>query len=387
MYLESIIFIHKEEEIDMQETAIPFILDTKTPKREGFRMPGEFELHEGCWILWPERSDNWRYGGFYAQKAFANVAKAISRFEKVTMCASPEQWQIARSMLPEHIRVVEMTNNDSWIRDCGPTFVINKDGEVRGVDWQFNAWGGLDSGLYFPWDQDDMVAAKVCNIEGKAIYRAPFVLEGGSIHVDGEGTCITTEECLLNPNRNPNLTKDQIEFLLEEYLGVEKVIWLPKGVYNDETNGHVDNLACFVRPGEIALTWTDDIRDPQYKISRDAYDVLANTTDAMGRELKIHTIYQPNPIIITPEEANGVHPLEGTMPRQVGDRLAGSYINHYIANGGVIVPLFNDYNDKEALAKLREIYYDREIVGVYAREIILGGGNIHCITQQQPKSR
>ncbi|MEH7106376.1 agmatine deiminase [Bacillus sp. JJ1764] len=362
-------------------------LETVTPKSEGFKMPGEYELHEGCWMIWPERGDNWRYGGYYAQKAFVEVAKAISRFEKVTMCVSPENWQVARGMLPEHIRVIEMTNNDSWMRDVGPSFVVNNGGEIRGVSWDFNAWGGLRGGLYFPWDQDDLVAAKVCDIEGKALYYAPFVLEGGSIHVDGEGTCITTEECLLNPNRNPDLTKEQIEYLLEEFLGVEKVIWIPRGVYNDETNGHVDNLLCYVRPGEVALTWTDDINDPQYAISREAYDVLANTTDAKGRRLKIHTIYQPNPIIITPEEAEGVHPMDGTMPRQAGDRLAGSYINHYIANGGVVMPLFNDPHDELAMTKLQEIYPDREIVGVYAREIILGGGNIHCITQQQPKGR
>ena len=154
----------------------------------------------------------------------------------------------ARSMLPGEIRVVELSNNDSWIRDCGPTFVVNDKGEVRGVDWDFNAWGGLVNGLYFPWDQDDLVAQKVINIEHVDRYKAPFVLEGGSIHTDGEGTLLTTEECLLDEGRNPELSKEEIEENLKEYLNVEKIIWLKNGVYNDETNGHVDNIVLFHSP-------------------------------------------------------------------------------------------------------------------------------------------
>jgi agmatine deiminase len=203
-----------------------------TPHRDGFRMPGEFEPHEGCWMLWPERPDNWRLGAKPAQKAFAAVASAIARFERVTMGVSAAQFQNARNLLPGHIRVVELSYNDSWMRDCGPTFVTN--GKIaRVVDWDFNAWGGLDGGLYFPWDQDDLVARKVAEIEWVDRYKAPLVLEGGSIHVDGQGTLLTTEECLLNPNRNPHLSKSEIENLLMEYLNVEKILWLGKGVYNE----------------------------------------------------------------------------------------------------------------------------------------------------------
>ena len=176
-----------------------------TPRKDGFRMPGEFEPHIGTWMLWPERPDNWRQGAKPAQQTFARVAAAIAQFEPVTMCVSAAQFRNARNLLPADIRVVEMSNNDSWMRDCGPTFVVNKHMERRGVDWQFNAWGGLDGGLYFPWDQDDLVARKVLELERADRYQAPFVLEGGSIHVDGEGTLITTEECLLNENRNPQL--------------------------------------------------------------------------------------------------------------------------------------------------------------------------------------
>jgi agmatine deiminase len=356
-----------------------------TPRADGFRMPGEFEKHQGCWILWPERPDNWRLGAKPAQQTFVEVAKAIRKFEPVTVGVNPSQFINARSMLPENIRVVEITTNDSWVRDCGPTFIKNDKGDVRGIDWDFNAWGGLVDGLYFPWDQDDLVAQKIINIENLDRYKAPIVLEGGSIHTDGEGTLLTTEECLLSEGRNPDLSKEEIESTLKEYLNVEKIIWLKNGVYNDETNGHVDNICCFIRPGVVALTWTDDENDPQYEISMDAYKVLSETTDAKGRKLEIHKIHQPGPIFITKEESLGVDSIEGTLPREEGDRLAGSYVNFYIANQGVVVPVFDDPHDAAALKALQDLFPEREVVAVPAREILLGGGNIHCITQQQPE--
>jgi len=359
-----------------------------TPRKDGFRMPGEFEIHAGCWLLWPERPDNWRNGAKPAQRAFASVASAIAQFEPVTVGVSAAQFLNARQLLPSHIRVVEMSYNDSWIRDCGPTCVINKQGEVRGVDWDFNAWGGLEGGLYFPWDLDDLVPQKVCNIERLDRYKAAgFVLEGGSIHVDGEGTLLTTEECSLNPNRNPQLTREEIEETLREYLNVEKIIWLSRGVYNDETNGHVDNIACFIRPGVVALTWTDDESDPQFEISADAYQRLSNATDAKGRKLEVHKIYQPDPISISKEESEGVDTIDGTLPRSEGDRLAGSYINFFIANGGIVMPVFDDPHDQLAIDTLSKLFPERKVVGVNAREILLGGGNIHCITQQQPRGK
>lgn len=358
---------------------------SSTPRADGFYMPAEFAPHSGTWMLWPQRPDNWRLGAKPAQRAFVAVARAIARFEPVTMGVNHSQYANARQMLPPEIRVVEISNNDSWMRDCGPTFVINGKGEVRGIDWKFNAWGGLYNGLYFPWDLDDMVPQKVLEIERLDRYKAPLVLEGGSIHVDGEGTCITTAECLLSPGRNPDLTQEQIEHYLREYLNVEKVLWIPRGVYNDETTGHVDNLACFLRPGEIALTWTDDRSDPQYERSAEAYDFLMSQTDARGRRFKVHKIHQPNPVIITAEEAEGVDAVEGTLPRQAGDRLAASYINFYFCNGGAIVPTFDDPHDAAALATLQRLLPKRKVVGVPAREILLGGGNIHCITQQQPR--
>lgn len=230
-----------------------------TPKRDGYRMPAEFEPQSGVWMLWPERNDNWRDGAKPAQRAFLDVAEAILQFEPVTVCVSAAQYQNARERLPRAVRVVEMASNDAWIRDCGPTFLVNDRGGLRAVDWTFNAWGGLVDGLYFPWDLDDQVAQKVCELERVDSYRTEgFVLEGGSIHVDGEGTVLTTEMCLLSEGRNPSMDRGAIEHMLCDYLGCEKVLWLRDGIDPDETNGHIDDVACFIRPGEVACIWTDD---------------------------------------------------------------------------------------------------------------------------------
>jgi agmatine deiminase len=335
-------------------------------------------------MIWPERPSNWRLGAKPAQAAFAAVATAIATGEPVTVAVSSAQFVHARAMLPDAIRVVEMSSNDAWMRDVGPTFVVNRTGLVRGVDWPFNAWGGLNGGLYFPWDQDDLVARKVLEIEGCDRYRAPFVLEGGAIHVDGEGTLITTEECLCNPNRNAHLDKGQLEILLHEYLGVTSVIWLGKGVVEDETNGHVDNLCCFVRPGEVALTWTEDKRDPQYKISVDAYERLKSARDAKGRKIKIHKLPQPGPLYRTRDESQGVDVVDGGMGRKAAERLAASYVNFYLGNSTVVMPLLDPKRDRVAANKLKRLFPERRVIGVQAREILLGGGNIHCITQQVP---
>jgi agmatine deiminase len=360
---------------------------SSTPRRDGYRMPAEFEPHQGCWMLWPERPDNWRLGAKPAQQAFATVAAAIAGSEPVTVGVSATQYDNARRRLPPAVRVVEISSDDAWMRDVGPTFVVNGRGGLRGVDWMFNAWGGLDGGIYFPWDRDEGVAQKVIEIEGCERYRAPFVLEGGSIHVDGQGTLITTEECLLNRNRNPHLTRGDIEGLLQRYLGVESIVWLGKGVHLDETDGHVDNLCAFVRPGEVLLTWTDDRRDPQYEISRDAWERLQQVRDARGRRFKVHKLVQPGPLYMTKAEAEGIDSAEGSQPREAGSRLAGSYVNFYVGNSRVVVPLLDPKRDATALRKLKALFPKREVLGVPGREILLGGGNIHCITQQVPAGR
>jgi agmatine deiminase len=359
---------------------------TTTPIKDGFRMPAEYERHSGCWMLWPERTDNWRDGAKPAQAAFAAVAAAIAGGEPVTVGVYAAQIQNARARLPPRVRLVEITSNDAWIRDCGPTFVIDARGRRRGVDWTFNAWGGLNGGLYFPWDRDDEVAQKVLEIEAAERYRTSFVLEGGAIHVDGQGTCLTTEECLLNPNRNGGMSRTDVEAMLRRYLGVTTVIWLGRGVYLDETGGHIDELACFTGPGQVALTWTLDRGDPQYEISCDALARLRRARDARGRPLTVHKIHQPGPLFMTAAEAAGVDSRPGSLPRRAGDRLPASYVNFYIANTCVVMPLYDRRWDAAAARTLRRLFPSRKIVGVPTREILLGGGNIHCITQQVPRS-
>ena len=357
---------------------------TTTPAADGFWMPAEFEPHAGCWMLWPERPDNWREAARPAQHAFAAVAAAIAEFEPVTIGVSASEYQVARALLDPRIRLVEISHDDSWMRDVGPTFVVDKRGAVRGVDWHFNAWGGLQGGLYFPWDQDDLVARKVLEIEGRDRYRAPLINEGGAIHVDGEGTALVTEECLLNINRNPLLNRERLEGYLRDYLNVSRIIWLGKGVFNDETDGHIDNLACFVRPGHVCLTWTDNKRDPQHAISLDAWERLHDERDAQGRRLKVTRLPMPGPLALNAREASGIIAREGTKPRTAGERLAASYVNFYIANGGIVMPLLDSRTDRAALAAVKRLFPDRKVSGVPAREVLLGGGNIHCITQQVP---
>ncbi|CAL1405909.1 unnamed protein product [Linum trigynum] len=367
-----------------------------TPALHGFKMPAEWEAHSQTWMGWPERLDNWRDGAARGQNIFAKVATAISKFEPVTVCASAAQWENARRQLPENIRVVEMSMNDCWFRDTGPIFVVRKSAPnsnisleqvIAAIDWNFNSWGGVEEGCYQDWSLDTAVASKILQIERCPRFQHSMILEGGSIHVDGEGTCLTTEECLLNKNRNPDLTKRQIEDELKEYLGVRKVIWLPRGLYgDDDTNGHIDNMCCFARPGVVLLSWTDDEKDPQFERSVEAFTVLSNATDAKGRKLEIIKLHVPGPLYMTEEEGNGFAQDGDGKSRVSGTRLAASYVNFYFANGGIITPQFGDKKwDDEAIRVLSVVFPNREVVGIEgAREIVLGGGNIHCITQQQP---
>jgi len=356
-----------------------------TPTAAGFAMPAEWAPQAGCWMIWPERPDNWRLGAKPAQAAFAAVATAIARFEPVTMMVSARQYAQARAVLPAAVRVVEVSTNDAWARDVGATFLIDAAGQLAGVDWPFNAWGGLRDGLYFPWDLDDQVAAKMLEIERAQRFRAPCVVEGGAIHVDGEGSVLVTEACLLNENRNPGVTREAMARVLRDYLGVSEVIWLGEGVPGDETGGHIDNLACFVRPGCVLLSWCDDPADPHYAVSRAAEVRLLAARDAKGRAMNVERIPMPEPMFITQDEADGVDRTETGMDRRAGERLAASYVNFLIVNGAVIAPAFGTATDAPARMVLERLFPGREVVMLPAREILLGGGNIHCITQQQPE--
>lgn len=355
------------------------------PCDDGFYMPAEFSEHYGCIMIWPHRRDSWQYGAYAARKAFAKVAEEISKSEKVIILARYDDYDSARFMLPPQIKVVEMESDDSWARDVAPTFVTNGK-DIRGIDWGFNAWGGLVDGLYFPWDRDNKIARKICDLLDKDTYdKRSFILEGGSIHTDGEGTLITTEACLLSKGRNPDMSKEEIEEMLKKTLGVKKIIWLKSGIYNDETNEHIDNICAFTAPAEVVLAWTDDKNDPQYEMSKSCLDILENSTDAKGRKIKVHKFPLPKPVYITAEECDGLDDMNGEPTRTPHERLAASYVNFYISNGSVICPQFNDENDSKALEILKELFPTRNVVGIYARDILIGGGNIHCITQQIPR--
>eukprot|EP00979_Chaetoceros_neogracilis_P014459 scaffold4644_cov221-Chaetoceros_neogracile.AAC.2 len=380
-------------------------------------MPAEWHPHEACLIIYPHNTGVFRSSEVskcdFARAEVRNIARAICHHgeEHVFLfCNSQEEADELKDVLKtegggrgkagDHNIIVEVCNSDdSWCRDTGPTFVFSKEKDhIVGIDWDFNAYGGPDEGCYWPCTLDRAVAGNMISVLSRHYEKSSMriqhlevkdlVLEGGSFHTDGEGTIITTEECLLNPNRNPHLSKEQIEAVLLIKLGAEKVIWLPDGLaFDDDTNGHVDNIAAFARPGEVVLSWTDDENDPNYKRFMNAEKVLQNEIDAKGRSIKIHKLYVPDPMFYSLTEINSLNSENNeAQDRNVGDRLAASYVNYYLANSAVILPQFGDEKfDKKAIETIQKVFPEKRIVGVYSREVLLGGGNIHCITQQFPR--
>lgn len=329
----------------------------------GFAMPAEWSPHQGTLMAWPCRAELWGDGIERARRAYAGVAQAISRFERLIMSARPQDVAAARVALGPEIEVLEMPLDDSWARDIGPSFVRDAAGRLAGVDWRFNAWGGE----YTDYAEDATFAERILAHLGVARFAAPFVLEGGSIHVDGAGTVLTSEQCLLNPNRNPSMSRAEIEAGLRQFLGVTQVIWLGQGLVDDQTDGHIDNLACFVRPGAVVTLVAEDPADANFAALDDNLQRLKAARDGAGRPLEITTIPQPAPKFFE------------------GRRLARSYLNFYLVNGGVIAPAFDDPNDAVAADVLTKLFPDRKVVQVPVSDIIVGGGGIHCITQQIPQ--
>lgn len=331
-----------------------------------FFMPGEWEEHERTLIEWPvKESLVWPDNFEEVCAGYGAVAKAISEFEPVTIIVNPKDRALAESLCGTFAEIVEIPHNDAWCRDNGPTILKNRVGQRIGINWKFNAWGEK----YTPYDLDDKVAKEVLKYYKIPVMDVPIVLEGGSIHVDGEGTLLTTKECLLNSNRNPALTQDEIETEIKDALNVSKIIWLEKGLYGDETDGHVDNIACFARPGVVLLQICHEKEDPNYEITMENLDILKCTTDACGRKLTIIEIPQP----------------PARFYKDI--RLTLSYLNFYIVNGGIILPVFGEDahdTDKQAADILKEVFPDRKIVTVDGMALIKEGGNVHCITQQVP---
>lgn len=358
-----------------------------TPRNDEYYMPFEGNKHSGTIILLPYRKDTWRANARPALNEYKNVIKAIAKFEPVYVGISPKIYKTVASQFEglDNVKPFKVKYNDSWARDTSPIFVTNGQ-HLRAVDFRFNAWGGEVDGLYSNYKDDDAFAHFVDRKLKIQEYRLEaFILEGGSIHVDGEGTCIVTKACLLSKGRNPTMSQNEIEEMLKTYLNVSKVIWLEHGIYNDETNEHVDNMACFIKPGVVALAWTDDKEDPQYKFSSEAYKLLRKSTDALDRPIKVVKVKLPKPIYSNDTDAKGIRSGKyNAVPRVAGTRLAASYINFYQGENFVIMPGFGDPQDAVAKKQLQALYPNKEVIQIYSREILLGGGNIHCITMQIP---
>jgi agmatine deiminase len=315
-------------------------------------------------MAWPCRPANWE-DIEAARATYVAVARRIARFEPVRMIARPEHVQEAARALGPGIDVVPLPTDDSWTRDTAPTFVLDADGGLAGVYWRFNAYGGI----YTDFTDTACMARRVCGLVDVPAVEPPMVLEGGAVHTDGDGTLLTTAEVVLDPRRNPGLTREQAKVVLCEHLGGERVIWLTGALDHDNTGGHVDNLACFAAPGVVLALSEHDRDDSQFDAMRENLRRLRAARDARGRRLRVLELPQP-----------GVRVRDGA-------RYSPSYVNFYLANGAVVMPLFDDAADEEARGVLARAFPRREIVGVPTWTLARSDGGIHCITQQQPLAK
>jgi agmatine deiminase len=335
---------------------------SSTPAADGLRMPAEWTPHERTLMGWPTREELWGAHLDAARADYAAVAAAIAAVEPVTMVAHPDEAGAAAEACGASVDIVAVPIDDSWLRDSGPIAVTGPIGRAV-VDFVFNGWGGK----YLPYADDDALAGRLAERCGWTRYRAPFVLEGGSITVDGEGTLITTEQCLLHPNRNPGLTRAEIEVGLRAYLGVERVIWIPYGLFDDDdTDGHVDNVAAFVRPGVVLVQGCADVDHPDHDRLAINRRCVEGALDAAGRALEVIEV----PVLPRVDIGGSVRPVP--------------YLNLYLANGIAVVPTTGDAYDDAALAVVGAAWADRRVVPVPGAVLAHGGGGVHCITQQVP---
>jgi agmatine deiminase len=341
--------------------------DDPCPARDGFAMSAEWSAHARTWMCWPCRIETWGgpEGLLRAKQAVARVARAISTFEPVVIAARPIDAPEAQLATSGKAEIFEVAIDDSWARDSGPTFVTAEDGRKGAVQWEFNAWGNK----YVPWSDDAQFASRVARQADVRLFTAPLVCEGGAIHTDGQGTLITTEQCLLNPNRNPHLDRQQVEERLALFTGARRVIWLGEGFSDDETDGHVDNIACFVAPGRVMVGVPSSRGHPDFVPVMEAIRRFSETRDAEGRRIEIVEVEQPKTQRIDWR----------------GRPLQASYVNFYLANGGVVMPGFDDRNDETAREAVAACFPGRDILQIQALDIVEGGGGIHCITQQEPE--
>lgn len=396
-----------------------------------YQMPAEWEKHRATLMIWPNRKGSWGRDLKRARETFAPVYRAVTEAEYLYLTCKPGQKDDIEDFLRIHtipldrVHIFEVVSDDNWARDITPSILVNRDrkagdeNRLLARDFIFNAWGGEYNGLYQDYERDNAFGPKMMEALGIPCETvASLVLEGGSIHVDGEGTCMVTETCLLSPGRNPDLSREEIEGALKESLGCTKILWLPRGIYNDETDEHVDNVCCFIKPGHVLLNWCDDPADPQYELTQETYHYLESARDAMGRKPVIHKMPMPHPLYVTREEADAFDYAEGEDNRKAGERLAGSYVNFLRTNDSIILPQFgrpdkpdgdiamdvhrnagpqdeemadswgnrdNTENDKRAVEVLEELLPGVRIVPVPARQFLLGGGNLHCLSHEIPE--
>ena len=341
-------------------------MSERYPLADGFVMPAEWRPHSRCWMAWPVRLENWGPRYEAACRAYAQVARTIAQFEPVTMLVPAELAPVARLQLGRNVELLPAEFDDSWLRDNGPIFLLGDDGQLASVGFHFNAWGNK----FLHYEKDALLAETLARQLAMRHYRAPLTLEGGAIDVDGEGTLIATEQCLLNANRNPTLDRQQVEERLALYLGARRILWLEAGLSGDETDGHIDNVARFVAPGRVVCAATDDPAHPDHKTLAECQRLLRLSRDARGRALEVLPLALPR-----------------QRPDDVPAHYVASYVNFYIANGGVVLPSFEDAMDRPARDLLGRLFPGRRVVSVPARDIAVGGGAVHCITQQQPLGR
>lgn len=343
-----------------------------TPRELGYHMPAEWDQHEATWLSWPHKEASWPGAFEPVPRIFARIAKALSGSELVRINVADQAFaDRVRHLLndaevdPEAVRFHFNPTNDAWVRDHGPIYVVrDKDGKrERAInDWGYNAWGNK----YPPYDKDDVVPTRIAEEMGERLFTPGIVMEGGSIDVNGRGTLLTTEACLLNPNRNPHLDRSQIEGYLRDYLGVTNILWLGDGIVGDDTDGHIDDLTRFVTADTVVTAIEDDPRDENYEILMANYKRLLTMKLEDGRPLQVVKLPMPGPVWFNDQ------------------RLPVSYANFYIANQKVLVPTYRHENDARACEILQRFFRDREVVGIDCTELIWGLGSIHCVTQQQP---
>lgn len=346
--------------------------DSRSPAGQGFQMPAEWEKHSGTWLTWPHCLETWDEGVLpHVEKTYLLIIKALAPGEVVHILVNDNASQesvknkIANAGIPEDsLRFHIIPTNDSWIRDYGPNFLVSGGTAKRKIsfnNWKFDSWGGK-----YDWELDNQVGGEIARILKLPAFEPKIVLEGGAIDVNGLGTCLTTEPCLLNNNRNGGLSRETMEKILKNHLGVKNIIWLQGEIEGDDTDGHIDNLARFVNPTTVVCAWEEDSTAKNYTALNDNYEFLQSALDQDGNLLNVIRLPMPGEV------------------RQGLTRLPASYANFYIGNRVVLLPIFNVPNDRKALSILQNIFTDREVVPLPCRELLMGFGGIHCITQQQP---